>query len=532
MAIGTPQYTESNLSGTLNNSISTTSTTILCTLVDRITGLARVPQSNTKLWVIDKGTEAYPNRKYELILAGTVSTDVNNVTTLGTCIRGLPFFGTGLTATGIPYEHVAGAEIGVADSHLLWNLLTAILDGTASIPGLKLGNRPTFELAGTLGLRIFADATARDAAITVPQNGDTCFLTSTGTPQWYGGGAWNDFGTGTTPNGSTAVAGKYQAATVVNQIAHTSVGSTGSLLVPQVGNLITVSAGAGDAGKLAITDGTGRFDASLIPTNIQLASIQQSFTFGEDIDGTTTPVAVYLKAADSKVYKTDSTSTESTFKFVGFTKVSTVTNASGLVITGGTVTGFTGLTSDSSYYLTNTPGTISTTAGTNVYEIATAISTTSLLIKLGTKIAIGTNSYVTTTSGTQNDVITTGFKPKLIEIDYYLQGHGSDTGSAAYARETGKLLYQGTTQVGKVVYGTGSGGSDQAAVTSMSMLVANLTSSTAPAQGQNLATGNGIIITLNVPTITDTGFTIRTVAAADGVNTSNGRTISLYRAIA
>ena len=78
--------------------------------------------------------------------------------------------------------------------------------------GLKLNGRITYTgnnalLAG----RVFADTTARDAAITSPQNGDgPIYITGTGTIQYYIGGTWTNQGTSTTPNASETVTGKIQ----------------------------------------------------------------------------------------------------------------------------------------------------------------------------------------------------------------------------------------------------------------------------------------------------------------------------------
>lgn len=40
---------------------------------------------------------------------------------------------------------------------------------------------------------VFADSTARDAAITSPENGQACFLLDTSTLQFYYSSAWNNF---------------------------------------------------------------------------------------------------------------------------------------------------------------------------------------------------------------------------------------------------------------------------------------------------------------------------------------------------
>lgn len=48
------------------------------------------------------------------------------------------------------------------------------------------------------GVWVFADATARDAAVTSPQEGNMCYLKSTDTVQYYSGSAWTAVGGGTT----------------------------------------------------------------------------------------------------------------------------------------------------------------------------------------------------------------------------------------------------------------------------------------------------------------------------------------------
>ena len=264
MAAITSQYTESNLVGTLNSSVSKTDATILVTFFDRITGLPRAPQSNTKIYVTDKGTEAYPNKSYELIYAGTVSTDANNVTTLGSVIRGLPFYGTAETATGTAYAHVAGAEIGCADSHLLWNILSSILDGTNSPVGFKLGTTIAYELAGALNFRSFVDSTARDAALSAPIDGETCVLTGTGVAQYYLGGSWHNFGNTGTTNASETVAGSIELATNAEMRTGTSTGGTGARLVPPNDQLIATSSGAGDQGKIFTLNSSGQIPVGFI----------------------------------------------------------------------------------------------------------------------------------------------------------------------------------------------------------------------------------------------------------------------------
>ncbi len=305
MSTITPQYTESNLVGNLEASISTSVTSILVTFFDRITGLQRTPLASTKLFVIDKGTELFPNSNYEIILAASHST-TNGVTTLTGCTRGIAFSGTSLAA-GTGKSHIANAEIGCVDVHYLWTILSAICDGTNAPPAsLRLAFPFIYEATGILNDRIFADSTARNLAIPSPVNGMSCYQTIDGMAFDYIAGSWIARAAGGVfPNGSTSVAGKFQAATIADQIAHTATGGTGALLIPVVGNLITTSAGAADGGKIAITDpSTGQFDPSLY--NALSASV---VTTKGDLIAATGNAAVDREGVgtDGQVYIADST---------------------------------------------------------------------------------------------------------------------------------------------------------------------------------------------------------------------------------
>jgi len=67
--------------------------------------------------------------------------------------------------------------------------------------------------------------------------------------------------------------------------------------------------------------------------------------------------------------------------FTGFSVSSIAASGTGPVITDGVVTVLSGLTPGSTYYLSDTPGSISTSAGTVSRKIGLALSATTLLIK-------------------------------------------------------------------------------------------------------------------------------------------------------
>ena len=101
---------------------------------------------------------------------------------------------------------------------------------------IKFNSPNTFMGDGILADRVFANAAARDAAITAPTNGMSAYLTDTGKYYDYTAGSWiaRESG-GSFPNGSTSVAGKYQTSTLAQAQAGTSTGSTGAELALTAG---------------------------------------------------------------------------------------------------------------------------------------------------------------------------------------------------------------------------------------------------------------------------------------------------------
>lgn len=227
----TQLYSESNLIGYLNAGITASDTTITVKFYDKVTGIARTPQSTTKLFVIDKGSATLPNPNYEIVYAASGHSTSSGVTTMSGCVRGIALYGYSL-ASGTGSSHQSSAEVGCADIHLYNNMVLSALDGTNSPYALKLGVVPTFEGVGIFADRVFADATARDAAIVSPSNGMSCYLTSAGQAYDYIGGAWTARASGTNPNASETVAGKVEMATNAEAISGADTGGSGAPLVP------------------------------------------------------------------------------------------------------------------------------------------------------------------------------------------------------------------------------------------------------------------------------------------------------------
>jgi len=86
-----------------------------------------------------------------------------------------------------------------------------------------------------------------------------------------------------------------------------------------------------------------------------------------------------ILTANTKVYVSDANNaTRDTF--IGFVQSTVLMDASTSVVLVGIVSGFTGLTPNSTYYVQNTIGTIGTTPGSTSIPVGVAISTTEILI--------------------------------------------------------------------------------------------------------------------------------------------------------
>ena len=104
-------------------------------------------------------------------------------------------------------------------------------------------------------------------------------------------------------------------------------------------------------------------------------------TGGETISVASNPIPVYVKDADGECYKTDASfNDERIHSFVGFAVTDVADTTAFALQHLGVVSGFTGLDLGAEYYLSDTPGAISTTAGTYKKLIGIAISATEIKI--------------------------------------------------------------------------------------------------------------------------------------------------------
>ena len=161
-----------------------------------------------------------------------------------------------------------------------------------------------------------------------------------------------------------------------------------------------------------------RLDAPNLNRAVEQDQIDGLVT-GEAIDASSVPQAAYVRNADGDIMKAIADAdTEVVHGFVGFVGNSQnlADNAAVIVITGGVVSGFSGLTIGSEYYIdASTAGTITATSpSSRARMIGIAISATELLIwHNDMKLAEGSDS-VADNFGDVTNTITIGFRPKVI----------------------------------------------------------------------------------------------------------------------
>lgn len=144
---------------------------------------------------------------------------------------------------------------------------------------------------------------------------------------------------------------------------------------------VTISAGAGDAGKIIQLDSAGKIDVTVLPTGVGPAAF--SATAGEALAARD---FVYVSATGT-ILKADGT--DPVKKAVGFVTGAVSNAAVGTVFYGDVVSGFTGLTPGASYFLSHTTtgavvlaASLTTTAGRIVQLLGTAKSATELIVEI------------------------------------------------------------------------------------------------------------------------------------------------------
>lgn len=139
---------------------------------------------------------------------------------------------------------------------------------------------------------------------------------------------------------------------------------------------IATSSGSSDADKIVRTDSTGFLNSTLFPPGIGQPSI--TVVAGEALSAGN---LVYI-GSDGKAYKSDASGANQSKIAVGFVTASYAANANATVYTEGLISGLSGLTPGAKYFISATPGDITSTAPTTSgyawQPIGTAINATTL----------------------------------------------------------------------------------------------------------------------------------------------------------
>lgn len=153
------------------------------------------------------------------------------------------------------------------------------------------------------------------------------------------------------------------------------------------GSPVATSAGAGDAGKLAKLDAGGKIDATMMPAGLGADNLtvqaSENIAAGDLVN-------LWLSGGNLRVRKADATSAGK--EADGFCQSAIASGASGVVTFDGSISGLSGLTVGSAYYLSTTPGAVTTTppstSGNVVQAIGKASSATTLVFEMGTPVTL------------------------------------------------------------------------------------------------------------------------------------------------
>jgi len=208
----------------------------------------------------------FKNTEGKYILCSVpATTGFTSSTVIAGMLRGVELSGIDLATenSDLDIDLLEGSEVVGAIPAQMFQLVFDALRAQIGC-SIKFATATTFRDTGIIANRVFADATARDAAITSPSNGMICYQTDTGVMMQYIGGAWATFATGTVANASETVAGKVELATAAERAAGTATGATGAKLVPTNDALVKASSGAGDENKIPILDASGKIASGFI----------------------------------------------------------------------------------------------------------------------------------------------------------------------------------------------------------------------------------------------------------------------------
>lgn len=197
------------------------------------------------------------------------SAGVYTVTPTG-CVRGLKKDATSTSDADDANKknHSIGVPVSLVEHSVDINLLAdSSGDNTFSGDNTVTGSF-TFVSTAHGTLRLQNVTTAQRTALTGLQSGVLLYDTDIGSAYLYSAGAWYALSSGSVqPNATESVKGVAQLGTVTNQQNATVTGTTGAGVVVQTRYLISTSAGAGDAYKIAIVGADGLLDKTFLPAS-------------------------------------------------------------------------------------------------------------------------------------------------------------------------------------------------------------------------------------------------------------------------
>lgn len=334
--------------------------------------------------------------------------------TYSTVVRGLdPQSNNDTLAATFNKEHPANVEVIIAPTHRHWNELVKVMDGTVG--------------TGANVLRI-GDETDVDVTI-YAQNADASkpyLQYDSATNKWLiSNDGTSTFDISAGGSGLTRGPGVDVVASAITLDVRTSGGlrnnqGTGSAQCDVdptvVARLDTANAWAAvqtvSADNLQISsDADSANDA--VRNSLMDARIPAGAVTGTSGEAISVGQGVYVKASDSKYYKTAGTAAESTFSFAGVALTAAAgADTSFTFAPPGHIVTTSGLTAGAFYFVTDTAGTLGTTPGTRFARVGLALSTTQLLVTVPKYKASGTQTITSATTFVQ----TTGFYPGVISI--------------------------------------------------------------------------------------------------------------------
>lgn len=225
-------------------------------------GTVKIDTGESREWVsFTSSSESLANGVYSVTLAG--------------CVRGLKKDATSPSdaLAANKKNHAIGVTVSfVYHSYDINLLVDSAGDNDFSGDNTVTGSF-TFVSTAHATFRLQNVTTVQRLALTGLADGVLLYDTTLDEPYIYAAGAWYPLATGgSQPDATESVKGVAQLATITNQQNADVTGSTGAGLALQPRYLIQTSAGAADAYKIVILDGTGFYDDSVMP--------ESSYKFG------------------------------------------------------------------------------------------------------------------------------------------------------------------------------------------------------------------------------------------------------------